>query len=193
MLGGRKRARSICDITPRILMISKTMRTILLGLVVAILASASLAGCGGGDEGGGDDAASGAPAISQGVGEEARDGETLGSGDVSDGGDGQGTISKAEFVRQADAICSSVARQIRREPSPGNLEALIANGLKRELRRAEVLPRPDGEERRVEAMFAAVRKAIADLEGGTDRQGPSQELLNAEKLADAYGLKSCWF
>ena len=160
---------------------SKRVLTALLGaFVVALLA----AGCGGG----GDDSSSGG-------------GEDTGS---------SSSLSKAEFIKQADEICEQGNESIEGEangfakengidtenPTKAEqeevIEQVVGPAIKREAEEISDLGVPESDQEAAENVLAAVGRGAGELEEDPaavlEGENP---LAEAGKLAKAFGFKTC--
>ena len=120
------------------------------------------------------------------------------------------TISKPEFLAEADRICRSGDSQIEaigddlysdvergERPSPGEVRrfatAVIVPRIESEITAIRALGAPEGDEREVDAILRAtedgVREIKRDPEGIVD--GPPAGLRRAGDLASRYGSKEC--
>lgn len=170
---------------------------IILGsvLVVAIL----VVGCGGGD-----DSSSGSSGGASGA-------TTTTSGD--DGSSGAGSdsspLSKVEFVKKGDEICTRVPANYGKllqtfekeakadgKPKPstaeGNLKAAVPP-LHTAVEEFEDLTPPKGDEPKVEAMIDALEAAAKGLEEkpSSELSGPQSPFAEFQKLTGEYGFKAC--
>lgn len=172
---------------------------ILIAAIVAIV----VVGCGGG-ESSNDTQSSGGSGASSGS---ASSGE--GSGEASGGTVTTSSLSKAQFVKQADALCKrnreerfeATAAYGEENPSQSEEEA-ITTSLKEvyvptmETRLAELrqLGAPQGDEGQIEAILQAYERqldAIEQLKGAAATPTLDRESLRAEALARKYGLTEC--
>jgi hypothetical protein len=143
-----------------------------------VLAAAALIGCGGGDE-----TTTGYP---PGV---AR------------------PIDKVEFLREADRICESTNARVeaaaddlvggRNGPPPAEVRrivlAIVIPALQTEVDAISSLGAPEGDERKVSAIIAAVEAGIDELRADplSALDGPPPGLVRAGRLAAAYGSRTC--
>lgn len=199
----------------------------LIGLVVVLTALVGYGyGCGGSDDGtsgGGDTtatqsdaAADGTAAVGGGNDTEADASSPEGSDDgagggngVSDGGSGSGPLTKAQFIKQADAICQKVplkyeeARQkleseaeSDKKPKPSTAEINLAAAvppLPEAAKEIEDLTPPTGDEAEAEAIVGALEAAAKGLEEkpNSELTGPKSPFAEFQKLTKAYGLQLC--
>lgn len=116
-------------------------------------------------------------------------------------------LTKAEFVKQADAICGKFKKERKaaivawEKEFPGGevpekqidvgLAQIVAPSMKQEAEALEALGAPEGDEQEVAQMIANLSKGsrVIAAEG---RQGiPQSGLPQFEREATAYGLKAC--
>jgi hypothetical protein len=115
------------------------------------------------------------------------------------------SISKAEFVKKANKICSDGSKkmvagitryEIQHEGSK-NAEATIKAGvvpaLRGQLAQIRSLGAPPGDAPKVEAFLAGLQESIEAIEGGKPQTledlGAALELVHAP--ASAYGISAC--
>lgn len=111
---------------------------------------------------------------------------SCGGDDASGSGD---PLTKADFVKQANAICDEANEKIRKQIQ--NVSILIAtvNALETEIDEIGALTPPPGDEPRIEAMLGALQKSIDAIESKSqDIITANAELAKAEKIAKEYGL-----
>jgi hypothetical protein len=140
-----------------------------------------------------------------------------GSDDSTDTGStsgGEGSaLTKAQFIKQSDAICEEGNEELESEAedfaTENNVDTedptteqqeevvveVIAPAIQRQAEGIDALAAPSGEEEEVEAIVAAVESGATEAEEDpgsiieeSDDGGPFAE---ANKLADAFGLKVC--
>jgi hypothetical protein len=143
---------------------------------VALLAVAVLSGCGGGDE-----SATFPPGVSR-------------------------PIAKVRFLAEADRICHSTNARVEAaaddiaasgHPRPAEARRVALNvavpALEAEVQAIDSLGAPRGDEPEIEAIIAATKRGIAQIEadpaGVVD--GPPPALRKAGRLALAYGSVEC--
>jgi hypothetical protein len=154
-------------------------------MACGLVAALLVAGCGGGDDGDPSAAASDAP-----------------------------PISKAEFIKKADAICQEVNQKIVNEGTATLQKALKGSGeslheaeveviatvtlplLQEEIDELRALGAPSGDEDRVDAFVDLSQKVIDEGKADPERYQHKQVSFQhpfeqAEKLAKAYGVSSC--
>ena len=123
---------------------------------------------------------------------------------------GEERLSKAEYVRRADAICGKYERRLDAIPEPRELRDVpdfIERGIplaRDEVEELEELRPPEGDEEEVERLLAQVKETIAALERLGDAAA-ARDVAAAEeaaarveeagdraaKLAREYGLDEC--
>lgn len=149
-------------------------------LVVAMIAGL-IAGCGGSDSS-----------------------STAATDGGSSTGDGGSTLSKAEFIKQADALCAKNNTTMAKEaetftPSSGAKPAeveeelvteIYAPGIGNQAEEIASLGAPSGDEEEVEAIVEAIEAGTetAEEDPSTFAQGAFAE---STKLARAYGFEVC--
>lgn len=158
----------------------------LIALLLGVLAIALVAGCGSG----GDDT----------------------SGTSSESGESASSLTKAEFIKQADAICEEGNKSVGVEaeefaeeneidiekPTTAQQEEVVSDvvapAIREQAEKIDELGAPGGEEDEVAEIVAAVESGADEAEATPDvivegkGAGPFEE---ANKLATAYGLKVC--
>lgn len=134
-----------------------------------------------------------------------------GCGESDSTADGTAPISKAEFVKQADAICAKTSQELIKaaenfskekrlaeeepltEAQIGELSELALPIIVRQFEEIRALGAPPGDEEKVNAILAAAEKGIAKGE-----QDPAAiygadggVFKKANQLSSDYGLKKC--
>lgn len=130
-----------------------------------------------------------------------------------DGTAGSGTLTKAQFLKQANAICAKGTKDFgkgdiafhRRHGGPkahesqaltNELQLTVALPIrKRELREIRALGIPKGSERYVEKMLAAWEEGIRTGEeepARLDSGGPAYAFYKSYSMGIDYGLEKCW-
>lgn len=104
-------------------------------------------------------------------------------------------LTKAEFVKQANAICFKASEEVGdevREDKESDLISATAVALQKDVDGIEALGVPSGDEAQIEAILDNVNKAIESIES-TPKPGreANDAIVKAENQAKAYGLKSC--
>jgi hypothetical protein len=133
----------------------------------------------------------------------------LAGGGCGAGGDSSGDSAvptKAEFIKQADAICQKANRvEIAKlkilESSKGSkgsspeeqLKLVILPAVRREAAEIGDLVPPAGDENKVHAIVAAYEAALAEGEADVSSllDGSSSKFTRAFTLAQRYGFKVC--
>lgn len=130
-------------------------------------------------------------------------------GDDDDDGNGGEALSKAEYIRQGDAICAEGDREIEQaaeeqfggsedQPTEEEIgefaqEEVLPN-LQDQIDRLRELPAPEGDEEEVEAIYDAADEGIQQLEEagpeGFVEQG-DEAFEEANRLAGEYGFQNC--
>lgn len=172
------------------------------GLVGGVVVAALLTGCGSDDESSkGRESASADAPVGQGGADETN----------------RKAITKAEFIKRADAICRRSSKRIVRETfaalrksndlsdpskipeaSAGVVRTVFSPLVERQAREIRALGLPQGDEDRVEAFLDALldvaRGASQDPEtfAQLDTTDPSENpYQKADQLAEQYGFKDC--
>jgi len=153
---------------------------ILAATLTAALFAAVIAGCGGGDDSG------------------------------STGGDETVVVlTKAEFIKQGDAICADADEQSEKEaeefaeendfeleePSKDELEqaisAVLVPSLSQQAEELAALGAPAGDEEQVEAIITSLEEAVAEIEDDPSVVFDGEALKEPGRLAEDYGFKVC--
>lgn len=135
-----------------------------------------------------------------------------GCGDDEAGGDDAGVttseLSKAEYIKQAEEICTEADKRASKEaedffkgiePNAKKfseaVETIVLPSTEAQIDQISELGAPEGDEEQVEAMLAATRVGLDELEevGKKAFLGLPPELKQHNKLAKKYGFKSCAF
>ncbi len=133
-----------------------------------------------------------------------------GCGGGDDSGDSSSaTLTKAEFIKQADAICGDANDQSQKDAeefakendftlekaSEEQLEDAIAAvfvpSLNQQAEELSALGAPEGDEEQVEAITNALEDTAAEIKDDPGTVLDGNALTKPAKLADAYGLKVC--
>lgn len=130
----------------------------------------------------------------------------------SAGGEGSSSLTKAELIKQGDAICKQGNEDVEGEanefakengidvnkPSTSEQEEVVSEvigpAIMRQAEKIAELGAPSGEEEEVEAIVAAVEAGAeeAEQEPGSILNGKGGgPFAEANKLASAYGFKVC--
>jgi hypothetical protein len=124
------------------------------------------------------------------------------------GGDGddasaETAITKAEFVKQGNAICQKATEKFSRQAealleelgadeSPGDRPATdLVSLLETEADEIRALGAPAGDEAEVDAILSGIEQTADSLESGEGSGDGTSAYAQAEKPADAYGLDAC--
>ena len=129
-----------------------------------------------------------------------------GCGDDSDDAAGA-TITKAEFVKRATAICKARGDEIRKKgakvladtedlsqsKAATALVAVSVPAFERELRELSELEAPAGDAGSLDAVFDEIRETINRLKKspGVVRNYPNYPYRHSEQAAAAYGIPAC--
>ena len=94
------------------------------------------------------------------------------------------TLTKEEYLAEANAVCARVNQDLRAADTAQAGPPIIEQGLGE----LENLPRPAGDEEQLAEVYAAGRDAVAELEAaqGAPSGDPFKEFTN---LASDYGFK----
>lgn len=131
-------------------------------------------------------------------------------GDDDDGG-GEQPLSKAEYIKQGDAICAAGDREIEQgaEEAFGDLERgqqpsaraigefgqeTVLPSLQKQIDQLRELPAPEGDQDEVNAIYDAADEGIREL-----REGKPEDFVEkgdaafeeANRLAGEYGFQNC--
>lgn len=181
-------------------------RSALASLFVLVIAGALLAGCGGQgtDEGSSSGEGSGSSQAAAGASEEGNPAD-------GDGGGGEaandGTPSRAEFVKAANAICyegktrfaaEAVAHlkaegQPTNSPTAGMVRSVLVPSMRAQVEEIRELGSPSGKRQEVERFLAEMDRAIGDIAG---RDSPTNAdirttFTRAGVLALRAGIANC--
>lgn len=130
-----------------------------------------------------------------------------GGGDSSSEG---GSISKATFVKQAEAVCKSNTRRLQRDiirvlrtkhgiRKPSQKEnvylvgAVIVPNVRREVKELRALSVPSGDEQTIDAMISALEEGLEIAETDPKAVTSTSDVVFgiASRLAAEYGLEAC--
>lgn len=154
---------------------------ILASALAAIVMGAIIAGCGGGD-----------------------DSSSSGGGDET-----ATTLSKSEFIKQADEICGDANAQSQTEAEEfaeendfelekagkEQLEEAISDvfvpSLNQQAEELAALGAPEGDEEQVEAIVTSLEDAAGEIEDDPGIAFEADALKEPSQLAGAYGLEVC--
>jgi hypothetical protein len=132
-----------------------------------------------------------------------------GGGDSTTGSDSS-SLTEAEFIKQADAICEKGDKESSKEveafveennvdtnkPTTKQQEEVItevvAPNVQGQVEQISELGAPSGDEKKIEAMVDAVEEGVEEIEADPKKliEG-NNPLGKGSKLAKEYGLKSC--
>jgi hypothetical protein len=120
------------------------------------------------------------------------------------------TISKAAFIKKADAICQQGTERMAnaflsflnrhkdiKRPSKAEYEKLVGTVLvpsvEREIKALKALGAPSGDEDRINAMVNALEEGLETAEDNPEAVTSSSDVVFgiASRLAGEYGLKVC--
>jgi hypothetical protein len=133
-----------------------------------------------------------------------------GCGGGSDSTDSTSSLTKAEFVKQGNAICAKGNKEIQegfeefekehgsqKQPTKAELseavETIVLPAVRQQVEGVKALPAPSGEEAEVEAITDAAEEALEQGEEDpasltTEKADP---FAKANELANEYGLTKC--
>ncbi len=118
------------------------------------------------------------------------------------------TLTKAEFISRADAICAKANKKdnaagdrfFKNNPNPTDAQHVqflnqhVIPGIQAEIDGVRALSPPSGDEEEVKAILDAAQQGLDEARQNplvlTQEQGPPA-FAKADKLAAAYGLKVC--
>jgi hypothetical protein len=134
----------------------------------------------------------------------------VGCGGSSDSSESTSSLTKAEFVKQGNAICAKGNKEIQegfeefeqevgsqKQPTKAQLteaiETIVLPGVGKQVEGIKALPAPDGEAAEVEAITDAAEEALEKGEEDpaaltTEKADP---FAKANELANEYGLVKC--
>jgi hypothetical protein len=121
------------------------------------------------------------------------------------------SITKTQFIKQADAICEKGNKENEaefeefaeekglsenKEPTKAQQEEaitdIVAPGVQKQIEEIDELGAPEGDEKQVEAIVTSVEEGVEEIEADpsslTEGKNP---LAKGSKLAKEYGLKAC--
>jgi len=117
------------------------------------------------------------------------------------------SVSKVDFLRQADEICHSTESQIEaaaddlvtseKDPTPEEVKevalGIVVPALEAEVAAIGALGAPEGDEEQVQAILDATQAGIDEIEADPQAlmDGPPDSLAEAEQLARRYGSQQC--
>lgn len=133
-------------------------------------------------------------------------------GDSTDTAEGTSSVSKAEFVKKGNAICTKAEKEVeegveefakennlsaRKPPSEKQVEELaeelIVPSVRKQLMELRALGTPSGGAEELQAIFAAVEGALKETEENPSvfGKGGVGPFAKANKLSREYGLTVC--
>jgi hypothetical protein len=120
------------------------------------------------------------------------------------------SISKAEFVKKADAVCKKGEEAVQKDfgafakthenvkkPTEADyaelVDAVVVENVEKEVDDLRALGAPEGDEAKVEAMLQAREEGVKKAKDNPKAvvKGSEDVFGEASKLAKAYGLKDC--
>jgi hypothetical protein len=120
------------------------------------------------------------------------------------------SISKAEFIKKADAVCKKGEEEVQKDfgafakthenvkkPTEADyaelVDAVLVENVEDEVDAIRALGAPEGDEKEVEAMLKAREDSIKKAQANPKAviRGNEDIFGEASKLAKAYGLKEC--
>jgi hypothetical protein len=133
-----------------------------------------------------------------------------GCGGGSDSSSSSSSLTKAQFIKQADAICEKGDKETNKEveafveennvdtnkPTTKQQEEVItevvAPNVQGQAEQISELGAPSGDEKKIEAMVDAVEEGVEEIESDPKTLIEGKNPLGkGSKLAKEYGLKSC--
>jgi hypothetical protein len=132
-----------------------------------------------------------------------------GCGGGDDTSDSSATLTKAEFIKAADAICGDANKQSQKdaeafaekndftlekateEQLEDAISAVFVPSLNQQVEELSALGAPDGDEEQVEAITGALEEAATEIKDDPSTVLAGKALTEPAKLADEYGLKVC--
>jgi hypothetical protein len=135
-----------------------------------------------------------------------------GCGSSSDTTESTASISKAEFLKQGNAICAAGNKEINegfekfakennlghKEPSEAQFEELtttvFAPSVSKQINEVRALGAPEGEEAEVEEFLGNAQEALEELKEEPSRisaEGEEEPFFTVNKEAHAIGLTAC--
>jgi hypothetical protein len=180
-------------------------------LICLALAALLAVGCGSSGSSGSNSGSGATESSSASTSGDTSTGDTSG-GDSSSGGESTDSgvpPTKAEFIKQGEAICAKVPQEYtaaaeeleketekNKEPKPSKAETnakAAVPPLFVAIESFEELTPPKGEEEQVEAIISSFQSAAEGLEKkpASEFTGPKSPFAEFQKLTEAYGLKGC--
>jgi len=125
------------------------------------------------------------------------------------GGD-SASISKAEFIKQAEAVCEEGEKQLRKDlaaflkkhenvksPTQEDVAELVqvvfSGNIKAEVKKLRAIEVPSGDKKQVKALLDAREESLKNAEANPLGLNRNSKLIFAKsrKLAKEYGLEEC--
>jgi hypothetical protein len=138
---------------------------------------------------------------------------TAPSSDATTSDSSTASLSKAEFIKKADAVCAAGGKRTqseyaayveekklsaKKEPTPAQFaeisEEIQVPAFKRQVEEIRAVGAPPGEEDQITALVDALDAGIEKVEEADPKkalESSSSMFVEADKLAVAYGLKVC--
>lgn len=134
------------------------------------------------------------------------------AGLVSSCGGGDATLSRAEFIKRADAICeradktqageaaayakahiNAIQGLSRKAAVEKLVGAILGPSVLKEANEIETLGAPDGDEGKIKAFIAAIEEGVkkAEKNPGTVEDLSGGPFNHADNLASEYGFQKC--
>jgi hypothetical protein len=134
-----------------------------------------------------------------------------GCGGGDDSSSDSSSITKAQFIKQADAICEKGNKENEaefeefaeeknlsenKEPTKAQQEEaitdIVAPGVQKQIEEIDALGAPEGDEKQVEAIVTSVEEGVEEIEENPGSLIKGENPLGkGSKLAKEYGLKAC--
>jgi hypothetical protein len=132
-------------------------------------------------------------------------------GDDDDGDDGAtaDSLTKAQYIEEADKICAEGNQEIEQAateafpddtaPSAEDVESFASDTveptLRSELEQLQDLPAPDGDEQTLTALYGSLESALDKLADDpsliNDQAASTEAFAEANRLAKQYGMTEC--
>ena len=134
-----------------------------------------------------------------------------GCGGGDDSSSDSSSITKAQFIKQADEICEKGNEENEaefeefaedqglsegEEPTKAQqdeaITEIVAPGVRKQIEEIDALPVPEGDEKQIEAIVLSVEEGVVEIETNPDTLSAGiSPLAEGSKLAKDYGLKAC--
>jgi uncharacterized protein with von Willebrand factor type A (vWA) domain len=134
-----------------------------------------------------------------------------GCGGGSDSSSDSSSVTKAQFIKQANAICEKGTEENeaefeefaeekglseKEEPTKAQQEEaiteIVAPGVQKQIEEIDALGAPEGDEKQVEAIVTSVEEGVEEIEENPSSLIKGENPLGrGSKLAKEYGLKAC--